>query len=79
MDQVGDEKLVFIAYDRDDSKCTEYSGIEVYIIHANNIEEARKLCPIPPKSKRGDNPEFIIKQITNKDLPDVALICAYYE
>ena len=72
------QKLMFIVYGTNDSKCCEYEGIEVYIIHADSLDEARERCPIPLYSKFGDNPEYIIKQIVPQSISEVDFICEYY-
>lgn len=65
-------KKIFIAYGCDPKDPERQYGIEVYIIHADDIEEAMTLCPIPLE-------EVTIQQIYNKKISRCKKICDYYE
>ncbi|MDX9917294.1 MAG: hypothetical protein RBT15_04685 [Gudongella sp.] len=72
---------LYVAYGSDDSKVCEYGGVEVYIIYASCLEEAKELCPIPEHST-GEFPERVIKLFAKgspAESPKAEQLVEYYD
>lgn len=65
-------KKIFIAHGCDPKESGGGYGMDVYLIYANDVEEAIYLCPLPRK-------EITIEQISRSNVTNCKKICSYYE